>query len=89
MQNRASEITALNCPKAISVDVLNEYRLKVIFNNGVSRLFDFKPYLKYKIFKELDDESLFSKAYLDHGAVAWSDDLDIAIEEVYEKGVTI
>lgn len=89
MQDRTVEITAFNCPKATSVKVLSDYRLLTAFNNGIAKIFDFKPYFQYRIFDKLKDKNLFSKAYLEHGAVAWNDDLDIAIEEVYEKGVTV
>ncbi|WP_337479162.1 DUF2442 domain-containing protein [Phascolarctobacterium succinatutens] len=33
-------------PTAISVTVQKDYTLKVIFNNGETKIFDVKPYIK-------------------------------------------
>ena len=90
MQNRtAKKIDAYNCPVATSVKVLDDYILQTTFNNGVIKVYDFKPNFRYKVFSKLKDKDFFKGAYLDHGAIAWSDDYDIAIEEVYEAGKTI
>ena len=40
-------------PKAIDVNVLENYELEITFENNEKRKFDVKPYFKFKQFKEL------------------------------------
>ena len=48
------------------------------------------PYIEnYNVFAPLNDGALFSNAQLDRWGIIWNDEIDIAIEEVYEKGVTV
>ena len=37
-------------PKAIDVKPLNNYELKIQFDNGEIKIFDVKPYFKFNIF---------------------------------------
>ena len=90
MQDRPTEINMFNCPVPTNLETEQNYCLKVSFNNGVTKIFDLNPYFeKYKFFAPLKDPKLFSNARLDRRAIIWNDDLDIAIEEVYDRGVTI
>ena len=48
------------------------------------------PYIEnYNVFAPLNDGALFSNAQLDRWGIIWNDEIDIAIEEVYEKGVAV
>ena len=42
-------------PKAIDVKPLKNYMLEITFNNGEKKQFDVKPYMKFKVFKELEN----------------------------------
>ena len=90
MQDCSSAINMFNCPVPISLETQQDYCLKVAFNNGVTKIFDLNPYfVKYKFFAPLKEKKLFDSAKLERWAIVWNDDLDIAIEEVYEKGMTV
>jgi antitoxin component YwqK of YwqJK toxin-antitoxin module len=90
MQDRPTAIDMFNCPAPLKLEIGDNYFLKVTFNNGVTKNFDLSPYFeKYKFFAPLKERKLFENAQLDRWAIIWNDDFDIAIEEVYEKGVTI
>lgn len=52
-------------PTAISVTVQKDYTLKVIFNNGETKIFDVKPYIKGSWYSRLKDFSYFSLAKAD------------------------
>jgi hypothetical protein len=67
-----------------TVTPLSDYRLKVTFENGETKIFDVKPYLKDDFWKPLNDKALFESVYVD-GSIAWSENLDIAPEEVWHK----
>ena len=90
MQNSTThKITYLNCPEPLAVNANDNYCLNVTFDDGVTKRFDFLPYFKYSYFEPLKDIKLFKKAYVVPSAIVWNEDLDIAIEEVYEEGETI
>jgi len=68
---------------------LNNYCLWVRFNNGESKIFDFKPLLNAPAFEPLSDPNVFNNVYIDYGVPVWNNgDIDIAPETLYEKGVT-
>ena len=48
-------------PKAIDVQVLNNYELQITFDNYEKRKFDVKPYFKFKKFQELKDKEKLKK----------------------------
>ena len=87
MQNRSIEIN--NCLTLDRVEPTNDYHLISTFSNGVVKDFDCKYLLKMDYFKCLKNKAIFNRARANLGGVVWNDEIDIAIEEVYEKGVTI
>ena len=48
-------------PKAIDVKVLNNYELEIKFDNNERKIFDVKPYFKFKIFNDLKNYEEFKK----------------------------
>lgn len=90
MQDPRIEIDGFNCPAPLSLEIGDGYSLVVEFSDGVTVDFDFKPYIdEGKFFAPLKDKTLFATATLTRWAVIWNDDIDIAIEAVYEKGKLI
>lgn len=74
--------------KVKSVRPLDAHKLWIRFNTDEEKIFDFTPLLEYPAYKPLKDESIFKEAYVDFGTVVWNDgDIDIAPEQLYEKGV--
>jgi hypothetical protein len=75
-------------PCVVAVRALDDYRLWLRFDTGDERIFDFKPMLKYPVFKPLTDKTLFDSVYLNMGTTMWGDgentDIDIAPESLYE-----
>ena len=61
----------------IHVEPLNDYFLKAIFDDGVTKEFDMKPYISGGISEELKDQSYFRKVYLENGAITWPNGYDI------------
>ena len=71
-------------PKAINVEVLKDYKLKLIFDNGETRIFDVKPYFKFKIFQELKEKNKFNKVKIEGLSIEWENGADICPDELYE-----
>lgn len=69
---------------------LDDWKLWVRFSDGEAKVYDFKPKLNYPAFEPLKDIELFKQCYIDYGSVVWCDgEIDIAPEELYEKGIAV
>lgn len=80
-----------NSNAARYLKVLDNYKLQVLFNNGVEKIFDMSSLIKNeKVFSPLVDKTLFKKAQIDEDcfAIIWNEEIDLAIEEVWKKGIT-
>lgn len=76
--------------KITQANYLKDYRIKLVFNDGACRVFDFSPIIvKYPVFKELGDLSKF-RNYVLTDTLEWNDgEIDIAPEYLYENGVAV
>ncbi len=60
----------------IKVAPLNEYCISVVFDDGLSKKIDLKPYINVGISAELKDSNFFKRVYLDNGSVTWPNGYD-------------
>ncbi len=69
-------------------EYVGEYKLKVFFNNGEYRVFDFASIIgRYPVFAPLSDMNIF-KSYAITDTLEWQNGrIDIAPEYIYEHGV--
>lgn len=74
-------------PDVVRVRPLPDYLLEAEFATGERRLFDMRPYLAYPAFAALTEGSLFMKAHVALGTVAWTDEIDISPDTLYLRGV--
>ena len=73
--------------KVSGVRPMDNYLLWVRFNNGKTKVFDFKPILEKPAFVPLKDVDVFKSVYIDYGIPVWDDgDIDISPEYLYENG---
>ena len=71
--------------RATKVTALDDYRINVVFDDGISGIIDLNELVKKGIFKQLQDKSVFQKAYIDGGAIAWSEELEIDADNIYAE----
>lgn len=71
-------------PDAVSVSVLEPYRLLVGFDNGETRLFDASPLLERKCYQRLRSKAFFAKASIQYGCVTWPENIDIDPDWLYQ-----
>jgi len=71
--------------KAIEVNAISDYQIKVAFEDDVCGVVDLSYLMNKGIFRELRDPILFAKVYTTGEAIAWSDDLEIDALNVYAK----
>lgn len=77
-------------PKVIDVKVLDDYKLEILFDNNEKRIFDVKPYFKFKIFQELrEDKKKFKQVRIDGLSIEWENGADICPDELYNCSIKI
>jgi len=74
-------------PKAVEVKPLNNYILKIKFDNGEVKKFDVKPYMEHKIFKELKNISMFNTVKISGLSISWKNGADICPDELYLNSI--
>jgi hypothetical protein len=72
-----------------SVKPIPDFLLHLVFSNGEQRQFDMRPYLRYPVFRRLENPGFFSLARIDYGTVVWPGDIDIAPETLYDRSVPL
>ncbi len=78
--------------KVKSVIAINDYKLVVIFAEGITKIYDIKPlFTKFEMFNGLKENRLFYEVVVDVGGygVSWNDDIDLSCDELFENGETV
>jgi hypothetical protein len=69
--------------------VLPEYEIEVSFADGTTGIADLGPRLSQGPlgdgFDPLCDEKMFSRVFLEHGALTWPREIDLAPDAMYER----
>ena len=66
------------------MEYLENYQLKLIFNNGIQGIVDLEQELYGEIFEPLKDKSLFQKVFVTSRTIEWSNGADFAPEFLFE-----
>jgi len=78
--------------KIKKVKVLEEFKLKVEFINGIKKIYDMEKIInKMEEFYLLKNKQLFNEVKVDVGGlgISWNEDIDISSEELWENGQEI
>jgi len=62
-----------------------DYRIELVFQDGVQAIVDFAQWLDGPVFEPLRDREYFRRFFVDGGTVAWPNGADIAPETLYEE----
>lgn len=69
-----------------TMDVLDNYQVFLVFDDGVSGIYDFSKLIGYQeIYEPLKDYELFSKLKNDGYGFSWGNGIDVASEFVYDN----
>lgn len=76
--------------RGIDLRFNDETQLQVLFSDGKLMQYDMKNLFdEYPIYMELKDRKIFTSGKLVGYGIIWTDDIDIAIEEIYDNGIYI
>lgn len=70
-------------PTATAVTPLDNYFLRVVFDNGETKDFDVKPYIRGQWYSALADPAYFHRVRANGYTVEWADGQDICPDELY------
>ena len=76
-------------PRLSTVEPMNDFKLKLTYENHEVKVFDVTPYITGSWYGELKDESYFRSVKVLPGGVGieWLNGQDIAPHELYEMSV--
>ena len=69
-----------------AAEYIEDYKLRLTFNNGEVRIVDFVPIMQKGICKKLQDKDYFRAFTLDPFTVDWNNEIGFAPEYLYEIG---
>ena len=73
----------------IAVEALSGFLLDLEFENVERRRFDMTPFLRYPVYRRLQNPGFFSLARASHGTVVWPGEIDIAPETLYDLSIPV
>jgi hypothetical protein len=71
-------------PHVVRAEYRGEFRIRLVFDDGVDATVDFTQWLSGPVFKPLKDPKYFARFFLEGGAVAWPNGADIAPETLHK-----
>ena len=76
-------------PKIISIEPLDEYKIRLCYETGEVKIFDVLPYMSDKWYEELYNKSYFRSIRLlpDGKGIEWAHGQDIAPHELYDMSI--
>jgi len=72
-------------PTVVDAEYRGEFKIRLIFNDGVAGTIDFSDWLHGPVFEPLKDPAYFARFFIEGGTVAWPNGADIAPETLHEQ----
>jgi hypothetical protein len=71
-------------PAVVRAEYQGEFKIRLVFNDGVDAPVDFSQWLSGPVFEPLKDPKYFARFFVDAGTVAWPNGADIAPETLHQ-----
>ena len=72
-------------PNVVNVIPLENYKIKLTYDNGFSGVYDLSSLLNNKVFVSLKNVEEFNKVHKRHNAIVWNDEVDLCGDSIYLK----
>lgn len=79
----------MQSPDINEARILENYLIYILFSNGEAKVFDLKPYLRFKVFEALRDENELKKFSIVDGTIEWKCGADFSTDTFYIEGKQI
>lgn len=70
--------------KVIKADYIDDYKVNLVFSDGLKKTVDLKNELYGKVFDTLKDKEYFKQFYIDCNTISWQNGADFAPEYLYD-----
>ena len=70
-------------PRVREVMPMDDYKLRLVFTNGATGIFNCSHLLDCGVFKELKDRNYFRQARVEYGTVTWPHEQDICPDTLF------
>ena len=74
-------------PNPVEVKAIENYRLKIKFNNGEQKIFNMEKYINEKFYEKLKDKKYFENVKIAGNTIEWQNGEDVAPENLYYDSV--
>jgi hypothetical protein len=72
-------------PAVVDAEYRGEFKIRVVFNDGVESTIDFSDWLTGPVFEPLKDPNYFARFFIEGGTVSWPNGADIAPETLHGR----
>ena len=78
-------------PKILNVEPLKEYKIKLFYENGETKIFNVLPYIAGKWYEELYNQDYFRTVHTisSCNGIEWGNGHDIAPHELYDLSISV
>jgi hypothetical protein len=73
-------VTMITFLHVTDAEYIDEYRIRISFNNGDEGVIDLEPHLWGPVFEPLRDQKAFRKVSISGHTLCWPNDVDLAPE---------
>ena len=72
-------------PAVVEAQYRSDFKIWLVFNDGVQGTVDFSDWLTGPVFEPLKDLAYFKRFFVEGGTVTWPNGADIAPETLHER----
>lgn len=72
-------------PVVVRAEYRADFKIYLVFNDGVEATLDFSDWLTGPVFEPLKDRTFFARFFIEGGTVTWPNGADIAPETLHER----
>lgn len=76
-------------PRPKKVEVLENYKLKILFDNGEQKIYDMEKNIKEKFYRNLENLEYFKTVKVSGITLEWKNGEDIDPNELYENSIIL
>lgn len=76
-------------PRPKKVEVLENYKLKILFDNGEQKIYDMEKNIKEKFYRNLENLDYFKTVKVSGITLEWENGEDIDPNELYENSIIL
>lgn len=74
-------------PKPIKIETLENYKIKIKFEDGKEKIFNMEKYIHEKFYQKLRNKEYFKNVKIAGNTIEWENGEDVAPENLYYDSI--